>query len=209
MALSSTDLKARMDREFKILGLSSSKTSEKTDILTDALDEFVSLMDPFISANVSIVAGTTRYSIPATIEKVQDLHDTDYTSQVFSIDLNRSEIILQDSPTTTETWVMYGSPADIKTNVDTIVVGLKTDYESVLWAFIKYAAHEWANSDKADGLYQKARIKGLKKRASLQRQLGWDGVSVKTLDTTGANVADSSNREGFTADNSDYLKSDL
>lgn len=210
MALSKTKLFARMDREFKILGLSSSKSDEKNDILIDAVSEFVSLMDvPILSANVSIVADTTRYTKPATLEKIVDLRDTDYASIVYSEDDTRGEFVLQDSPSATETWIMYGTPADIETNIDTFIAEIKTDFFPVLWAFIRAAAYAWAANDKADNMWILARKKGLKKRGSINRRLDWGRATVKTLDTTGANIADSNNAEGFTTDKSDLFKSDL
>lgn len=210
MALTSAGLKSRMDREFKLLGLSSSKSNEKNDILTDAVSEFVSLMDtPILSANLTIVADTTRYTKPATIEKIVDIRDTDFNSVVYSEDETRGEFVLQDTPVLDATWIIYGTPADIETNIDVIVAAIDTDYKAVLWAFIRYAAYAWAPRDSAPAMYKLAREIGLKKRGSINRRLDWGRTTVKTLDTTGANIADPNNSEGFKVQKPDLFKSDL
>jgi len=208
MALSTTTLYSRMDREFKILGITSTMTNEKADILKDAVGEFVDFVDmPRISASLSVTTGTKTYTKPATIRKILDVRDADGNSVVYSEDMVRGTIVLQDDPTT-GTYTVYGAPDDIETNISTIVAAINTRYLSTLWAYVRWAAYAWAGLERAEGQLKTAEHLAKRARKSFNRRLDDTEVANKAIDTTGNIIGDSSNKEGYNVDVGDLFEAD-
>jgi len=209
MALTSANLRTRMDREFKLLGITSTMTDEKNDIIDDALSEFVSYMDkPIISATLAVTAGTTRYDMPATIRKIQDVRDADGDSVVYSEDLTAVQIVLQDDPTSGN-YTVYGTPEDVETNRDTIVAAIRTQYKRVLWAFVRWSTYAWAHNDKATNMLKEARFLANSERKSQNRRMDDVNTTVQSKDTTGQNIEDVGNVEGRDVNISNLFESDL
>ena len=210
MALSTAEYKARIDRQLQLLGAMDDDV--QTDIIEDATRYFVSKMDePTISADLSVTASTRYYTIPATIRKIVDIRDDSdpKVSKVYSEDTTQGQVVLQDTPSGSATWTVYGSPKEIETNLDTVIAAISEDLGYVLWACIKAFAHDWANSDQFVNRLQAADKYITNERKSRNRRLDWGKTSVKLLDTRGRLVADSDNAEGFTPDMSDWQGTDL
>jgi hypothetical protein len=207
MGLTTAGIKARMTRSLKILGSPSS--DEQTDILADSLRKFISVMDaPIISESLVFSNAGSAYCIPETIKKIQDIRDSAGSSVVYSIDETASTITLQDSEAT-GVYTAYGTPRDIRTNMDDIIEAVSEDMEFVLWSYIQAFYHKWGHSDMFVTELQAADKLAHEERQSFNYNLNNQFVTVKTLDSTGKNIADASNAEGFTSDVSDQFESDL
>lgn len=210
MALSTTEYKARIDRQLQLLGKMDDNV--KTDVIEDAVRYFITKMDePKITANLSVTADTRYYDRPSTINKIIDVRDDSdpAVSKVYAEDTTSGQIVLQDTPDGAATWTVYGTPADVETNLDAIIAAIDEDYGYVVWACIVAFSHGWANGDQyitrlqvADQLIKKA-------RASRNRRLDWGKTPVKQLDVKGKLIHDENNAEGFDADYTQFLANDL
>ncbi len=208
MALSLAGIKTRIDNSLKLLGKQSDTVKEQN--ISDAVAKFLSKMDvPINSATFNTVSGTVRYSVPATIRKIQDIRDSDGDSQNFSLDSTTNEFILETTPDAVETWTVYGTWNAVRTNLSSIVVAIDECLEQVLWAYVIAYCYEWANEDTAANKLQKADFLAQEERRSRNVALSVDFVTVQNYDTTGKRIADASNAEGFDVDIDGLYQSDL
>lgn len=212
MALSTTTVKARIGRQLALLGLDNSVNQDATaDVLRDAVRAYVAKMDqPVISASMAVTADDDGpYSVPATIRKVQDIRDADGDSVVYSRDVTAGTVTLQDAPSASGNYTVYGTPKEVSTNLDTIVAAISEDHEAILLAYCVAYGMMYAMADGADKALQRATYLAQQERKSANRDLDMDFVRVKHKDVRGQLIDDSSNAEGFDVDVDDDLASDL
>lgn len=208
MALSLSGMETRIDNSLKLLGSQSSTIKEQN--ISDAVAKFISKMDvPLITSAVSVLSGDKTYSIPADIRKIQDIRDADGDSHNYTIDATSRQFILQTAPTANETYTVYGTPDDVRTNLDAIIASIPTSYEYILWAYIIAMSYEWANEDTASGKMQKADFMANEERRSKNLSIGSDFVTMQTFDSDGRLIADGGNAEGFNVDIDGLYQSDL
>lgn len=209
MALTSAGIKLRMDRELRLLG--QPDADEKTDLLVTAVRRFIRMMDrPVTSASLTVTTSKGPYSVPATIGKLQDIRDAATTpaSVTYTYDETKNEITFQSNPTA-GTWTVYGMPASVRTNIDTIVGNISEDDEDVLWGYILAFAHRWGNSGDFVSYLQAADFEAKEARKSRNRNLDSSHAAIKHLDTQGRNIGDNDNSENITVDISDNFDMDL
>jgi hypothetical protein len=203
-----TSLKARIDSSLKLLG--SQTDTVKEDNISDALGEFISYMDwPRISGTVSIVSGTKTYSIPSTIKKIIDIRDADGDSVVYTTDTTVEKFTLQDGATAAATYTVYGTPADSRTNLSTIIASLEGSMERVLWAYIVAFCYFWANEDTGISKLQIAEKLADNERKNINRDLDFSLMTDQFIDNTGQKIGDPNNAEGINVQIDDYLESDI
>lgn len=212
MALATATLKARIARQLGILGLDNSVNEEATaDVLRDAVRAFVAKMDePVISATMAVTADDDGpYSVPATIRKVQDIRDADGDSVVYSKDVTARTVTLQDAPSASGNYTVYGTPKEVATNLDTIIAAISEDHEAVLAAYCVAYGKLYVMAEGAEKSLQAAVYLAQQERKSRNRDLDMDYTTVKHKDVRGQLVSDSSNAEGLDVDIDDDLASDL
>jgi len=207
MALSYTDSVARWKRDYKLLGLPEDATIK--DILVNSLSDFISIMDePVISATLAVTTGTLTYDIPDTIDKIQDIRDGDGTSVVYSEDETAGQVTFQDAVTTGD-YTVYGTPDEVRTNIETIIAAVPEKLEDIWWNFVEAYSYKWANEDSWANLLSVAENQALKRRRRRNRRLDNLNISMKNIDVRGYNINDSANREGFDVQIDGLFKNDL
>jgi hypothetical protein len=201
-------LRTRIDNSLKLLGTKSDTV--KDDNISDALGQFISMMDwPRITASVVIVDGTKTYSIPSTIEKIIDIRDEDGDSVVYSTDTTVDEFTLQDAANTGATYTVYGTPKDTRTNLDTIIAAVPGSMERVLWAYIVAFSYSEANEESYINRMNMADKMAIDERKNLNRDLDFNLVTEQFIDNTGQKIGDVDNAEGINVQINDYLESDI
>ena len=208
MALSFENLRNRMTRDFKLLGLTD--TATQADVVCDAVGEFLEKMDvPVIAAELSVSSGVASYSIPETIDKIVDVRDEPGESVSYSIDTTTDTIALATAPADSATYTVYGTTQNVRSNLDAVVAAIPENDEHVLYAYVRAAAYEWAHHAKAPGLCQKARAKATARRKSKNRALNVSGLTVRQRDVRGRYIDDLYSEQGYTPSVSTQFESDL
>ena len=203
-----TSLRTRIDNSLGLLGNQSDTV--KDDNISDALSQFIAYMDwPRISASVSIVSGTKTYSIPSTIKKIIDIRDADGDSVVYSTDTTVSKFTLQDGATAAATYTVYGTPADVRTNLSAIIEAVEGNMERVLWAYIVAYCYSWANEETYISRLQAADKMAMDERQNINRDLDFNLMTNQFIDNAGQVIGDENNAEGVNVQISDYLESDI
>lgn len=211
MALSTLTIKARIGRQLAMLGFDSVNADGQTDIMCDAVRAYTRRMDlPVISASLSVTASDDGpYTIPATIRKVQDVRDADGDSVVYTTDTTVGKITLQDAPGADASYTVYGTPKEVRTNLDAVVAAITEDHEGLLMAYCAAYARMYVNEQGAADALMLAERLALKERMAANRTLDQDFVRVKEKDVRGQVVDDASNVEGHDVDVDDSSESDL
>jgi hypothetical protein len=208
MSFTVTNLTDRINEELQIYGRF--QTNTVTNIIKNAVIEYMKKVDrPTISATLAVTADTLRYTIPTTIDQIEDVRDEDGISVVVSrIDTVGSYLHLQDSPSGSVNYTVYGTPKSITTNLDTVVEAIDENDENVVWAYIEAYANKSAQGQDWIALIQGADKVALETLRSRNRSLSMADSSMRFVDTTGAYITDVDNTEGIDPDVSDYLESD-
>jgi hypothetical protein len=187
MSFTTAEIKARIVRQITNFGLIDSNM--QTDILTDALNEFISKMDmPIISDVIAVTTNTDKYLKPSTISKIQDIRDIEGLSVSYNEDLTTGYITLESIPTVSGNYTIYGTPSSAQASIDTIIGAIKDEYFSVLWAFIIWAAHEYNNEASATDKLQKALLLANNARFSINSRLDQNNKSIQCVDKSGKNI---------------------
>jgi len=208
MALSLENIRNRMARDFKLLGLSDQLS--QSDVIVDALGEYVQKMDrPRISASLAVVADTKRYSVPTTIEKIIDIRDADGDSVDYAIDSTTEEVVLSAAPSSASTYTVYGTTEDVRSNLESVVAAIPENDEHVFYAYIRAQAFEWAHHDKAPQQWQIAKQKATARRKSRNRALNISGLTVRQRDARGRYIDDPYTDQGITPEVSTQFEGDL
>lgn len=207
MALSTSEFKNRWNRELKLFGKPTD--NEQTDVISDATRHFVAKMDkPIISASLSVTTSTKRYDVPSTLRKVKAIRDSSENNITADIDKVTNDIVLDSTPTAAATYTVYGSPKEVRTNLDTIIAAISEDYEMVLWQYITAMVHKWAKD--AGWVEQWKAAEQFAGDAMRSDNYDLDTErAIKIRDTAGRLIADTDNYGGWTPDINDQFESDL
>jgi hypothetical protein len=208
MALSTTALRARVADEIRLFGAFS--TAQTTSILASAASRYMDQVDrPRLSASLSVSSGVTTYAIPATIERVEDVRDADGASVLFGLDMISRQIGFQDAPSGSQTWTVYGTPADIRTNLDAVIAAVPENDEAILWEYVNAFAYHAAHSQDWTTQLQFADKLAFEKLKARNRSIEVGRATLRIIDSTGSLVASTDNAEGLTPGVSGDLGSDL
>ena len=201
------DLVLRYNRDFPLYGAPG--TEGIKDILVDSITRFISRMDlPIITASIVATEGTDTYSMPSTIKKVRDIRDPDGVSVKYAEDGTTRQITFQDS-VSTGTYTVYGTPDNLRTNIDTIVPLIPEDTEYVLWTFVEVFAAKRAKDTDWPRMLKSAETVAQKERSSRNRRLDINDQMMRLKDTRGRVIADAANADGLNVDISNQFESDL
>lgn len=208
MSFTVADLTSRINEELKLYGAFESATI--TNIIKSAVIDYIKkVYNPIISAVLAVNDSTLKYSIPSSIDQIEDVRDENGNSVILTmIDTLGRNLYLQSGAYGSVNYTVYGTPKDIKTNLATVVQAIDENDENVVWAYIEaYAAksaqdNEWINLLKAA---DKTALEALQAR---NRSLSMQNTSMRFIDTTGQRIDDVLNVEGITPDITTHLRSD-
>jgi hypothetical protein len=209
-SLTTAHLKNRISRELKLLG--DPQDDEKTDILCDALARFIMMMDmPIIGVSLTVTASTVEYTLPGSIRKMTDIRDSNGVSVNFAFDEVQRVVTLETAPSASGSYTVYGTPKEIRTNIDVIIPAISEDFEWVLWGYVRAFAHSWANSSQFIERRKEADQNALQARQDLNWSVNVDRskTRVKLRDHRGNVIDDSGNIENVTTGRSNLFRNDL
>jgi len=211
MALSLAGILARMGRDAGLLLLGLTDDAARTDVVTDAVNNFGRSMDrPIIAANLSVTAGLKGpYDIPATIDKLKDVRNEANKGVVYSHDELKAEITLQDEPASDATYSIYGTTKDTRTNLAAIVAAIDENTEDVLYAFVEAAGLRWAKEETADNKQEYAKKLARDEKKRRNRSINFDYAQKLYLDQQGRNISHPGAADGINAGISDLFEQDL
>lgn len=208
MSFTVADLTSRINEELKLYGAFESNTI--TNIIKNAVVEYMKKVDrPTISATLAVTSGATKYSLPTTIDQVEDIRDENGNSIVVTrVDTLGRVVYLQNAPSGAVNYSVYGTPRDIKTNLNTVVSAIDENDENVVWAFIEAYANKAAQGQEWVTLLQAANKAVVETLQSRNRSLSMSNTSMRFVDNNGQRIDDLNNADGVEPDITDYLASD-
>jgi hypothetical protein len=210
MALSVAGLKTRMGRDVGLQTYGSLATSYD-DLISDSVSEYISLMDsPIVTGSISVTAGNVGpYAVPDAIGKLRDIRNAAGKSVVYSYDTDKKEITLQEAAATDQTYTVYGTIEDVKTNIGAAVAAIPEEHERLLMGLIRaYAAYFMRESNWVTSL-QSAQQLCKNERLSRNRLLNMDYMAVPLKDSRGNIIDDPANASGYSPAINDFLGNEL
>jgi hypothetical protein len=106
-------------------------------------------------------------------------------------------------------YIVYGTPANIVTNLATIIPLINEDDEYIWWIFVDPFSYRWAKEDSWPGLMKNANDIAITERRSRNRRLDTDLMTMKNLDVTGKNINDPANAAGLNVQIPGLFQGDL
>lgn len=208
MSFTVAELTSRINEELKLYG--AFEALSITNIIKSAVIEYMKKVDrPTISATLAVNSDTLRYTIPSTIDQIEDVRDEDGISiTIARIDTLGRYLHLQDAPSGTVNYTVYGTPKNIKSNLSTVVEAIDENDENVVWAFVEAYAAKTAQDSEWVTLLKSADKLAFETLQARNRSLSMSGAAMRFVDSTGAQIHDIDNAEGIDPDISDYLESD-
>lgn len=209
MSFTVADLTSRINEELKLYGAFESATI--TNIIKSAVIDYIKkVYNPIISAVLAVNDSTLKYSIPSSIDQIEDVRDENGNSVVLTmIDTLGRNLYLQSVASGSVNYTVYGTPKDIKTNLSTVVQAIDENDENVVWSYIEAYAAKSSQDNEWVVLLKAADKTALEALQARNRSLSMHNTSMRFIDTTGQRIDDVSNVEGITPDISEYLGADF
>jgi hypothetical protein len=202
MAFAIADIQTRITNELAKLDDFSSFHDE---LIKDALTDLLTALVDFVrySASLAVTTATATYDVPATIDIIERIEDADGDPVVYSVDKYEGEITFQDTPESAQDYTVYGTPKDIRTNAAAVIAALPESYYRALWAYVKAACHDNAESDSAEIMYQKAERSAHELLVYLNSEPGFRDRQISIVDAEGNRIGVSDPHDGVDNDVTD------
>lgn len=209
MSFTVAELTSRINEELKLYGAFESATI--TNIIKSAVIEYTKkVYNPIISAILAVNNSVLKYSIPSSIDQIEDVRDENGNSVVLSlIDTLGRNLYLQSAASGSVNYTVYGTPKDIKTNLSTVVLAIDENDENVVWSYIEAYAAKSAQDSEWVTLLKAADKTAYEALQARNRSLSMHNTSMRFIDTTGQRIDDANNAEGLVSDITEYLGSDF
>lgn len=187
MAFAIADIRTRIASELSKLD---DFSSVQDDLIKDALTDLLTALVEFVrySSALAVTTATSTYTKPATIDVIERIENAAGDAVSYSVDKYEGKITFQDTPGSAQSYTVYGTPNNLRTNAAAVIAALPESYYRSLWAYVKAACHDNAESDSAETMYQKAERSAHELLMYLNSEPGYRDRQISIVDAEGNRI---------------------